>query len=280
MPELPEVETIKKSLLPLLVGKKIVNVELKVENLLKYPEKDKDYFEDTLKNSSFIDIQRRGKYLLFYMDTDSILVIHLRMTGRLLYLPTSEIVDKHTHIIFNLEDDMDLRFHDVRKFGLVYLVPKNGLHLLKGLSSLGPEPLEEEFSLESFKLSLKNKKGKIKPLLLNQQFIAGIGNIYADEILFQARVHPEEIVSNLSEGEIELIYEAIKDRLSQGIKFRGTSIKDYVDGLGNSGTFQNELKIYGKKGESCFNCDHLLERIKVGGRNSTICPECQKSPKS
>ncbi|SMB92918.1 DNA-(apurinic or apyrimidinic site) lyase [Desulfonispora thiosulfatigenes DSM 11270] len=276
MPELPEVETIKRSLLPLLVGKKIINVDIKVPNLLKYPLADKEHFEEVLKGSTFLDIQRRGKYLLFHLNKGWILVIHLRMTGRLLYTPKDQTIEKHTHVIFSLDDGNDLRFHDIRKFGLIYLVPQDGLHLLKGLSGLGPEPLSDDFSLDSFKLALKNKKQKIKPLLLNQNFIAGIGNIYADEILFQAKVHPEEIISNLGEDKIEKIYDAIRDRLTKGIEFRGTSIKDYVDGLGQSGMFQNELKIYGKKGELCLNCGHVFERINVGGRSSTICPWCQK----
>lgn len=276
MPELPEVETIKRSLTPILVNRKMEEVTVNLPKLIKIPFSDAKTFEHILTGSTIKDIKRRGKYLLFHLDSDWILVIHLRMTGRLLYLKTDEKIEKHTHLIFTLDNDYDLRFHDVRQFGLIYLVHKDKLSDIKGLTLLGPEPLGLDFSLECLKNAIKNKKQKIKPFLLDQHRIAGIGNIYADEILFQIGVHPEESIGNLSEAKIEELWFAIKDRLTKGIEFRGTSIKDYVDGLGKSGMFQNELRVYGKSGEPCPNCGHLIERIKVGGRSSNLCPMCQK----
>jgi formamidopyrimidine-DNA glycosylase len=274
MPELPEVETIKRSLEPNLVNKKIMKVQVKMAKLIKKPQ-DPEIFKDILEGSRFKKVKRRGKYLLFYLDRPWVLVIHLRMTGRLLLLNTSEPIEKHTHLIFNLDDGLDLRFHDVRQFGLIYLVPENKLDLISGIRTMGPEPLSEEYTFNCFRDSIKGKKQRAKAFLLDQSCVAGIGNIYADEILFQAGIHPEETVNNLPSEKLQDLWQAIKDRLKAGVESRGTSIKDYVDGFGTKGSFQEQLKVYGRAGETCIQCENKLMKAKVVGRSTVFCPHCQ-----
>lgn len=276
MPELPEVETIRRSLEPNLLGKKIINVTVSLPKLIKIPAGDAQAFQAGLVERRFKEIRRRGKYLLFVLDNDWVLVIHLRMTGRLLYVNHVLPIEKHTHFIFNLDDGQELRFHDIRQFGLVYLVPKEDLNLINGLRTMGPEPLSTEFTFKSFKKALKGKKRRVKTFLLDQRCVAGIGNIYADEILFQAGIHPEDTLDKITPKDEKALWKAIKDRLAAGVIHRGTSIKDYVDGFGQAGTFQHELRVYGKAGQPCSKCGMLIERIKVGGRSTAYCPQCQK----
>lgn len=275
MPELPEVETVRRSLEPLLKGKSIINVEVNLPKLIKIPFNNAEVFKKNLQGKLIDKIERRGKYLLFLLEDNWILVIHLRMTGRLLYMNHDCPVEKHTHLIFYLDNQQDLRFHDVRQFGLIYLVKKNDLQEIKGLANLGVEPLNDDFTAGKLIEMIGSKKQKVKSFLLEQKYIAGIGNIYADEILFQAKIHPEEPVNNLTEKQINMLLKAIKDRLTEGIRYGGTSIKDYVDGLGNTGQFQKHLYVYGKSGEPCLLCGTQIERKKVGGRNSHYCPHCQ-----
>jgi len=275
MPELPEVETVRRTLEPNLLGKKINGIAVNLPKLIKIPQSDAETFKGILVGGKFIDIKRRGKYLLFYMDNAWVLVIHLRMTGRLLYVNNKENIEKHTHLIFYLDDGNELRFHDIRQFGLIYLVPIHQLDLISGLKNLGPEPLNEEFTFSCLKEVLKGKKQKAKVFLLDQRCIAGIGNIYADEILFQAGIHPEKTVDNLTEEKRKALWQAVKDRLGAGVEHRGTSIKDYVDSYGKAGAFQHHLKVYGKAGQPCPRCGSQIERIKVGGRSTAFCPKCQ-----
>lgn len=274
MPELPEVETIRRSLEPNLVDKKIIKVQVNMAKLIKEPS-DIETFIDNLEGSRFRKVRRRGKYLLFYLDRPYVLVIHLRMTGQLLLLKTTDIIEKHTHLIFNLDNGVDLRFHDVRQFGLIYLVPEDKLNLINGIRTMGPEPLDEDFTLRCFLDSIKGKKQRAKAFLLDQRCVAGIGNIYADEILFKAGIHPEEGINNLSPDKLEALWSAIKDRLKAGVESRGTSIKDYVDGFGSKGSFQKQLKVYGKAGEPCVQCKNKLVGAKIAGRSTVFCPHCQ-----
>ncbi|MFZ7102701.1 MAG: DNA-formamidopyrimidine glycosylase [Peptococcaceae bacterium] len=279
MPELPEVETVRRSLEPNLLGKKITDIQVNLPKLIKIPSGDAKAFKEILIGSKFKEIKRRGKYLLFYLDNGWVLVIHLRMTGRLLYIISPQTpVEKHTHFIFSLDNNVQLRFHDIRQFGLIYLVPGDQLEQIAGLQTMGPEPLSAEFSCACLKEIIGTKKQKAKAFLLDQRCVAGIGNIYADEILFQAAIHPDENIGNLSEAKKEALWAAIRDRIGAGIEYRGTSIKDYVDGFGESGSFQHQLKAYGKAGSPCINCGTPLERIISAGRSTVYCPKCQ--PKS
>jgi len=276
MPELPEVETVRRSLEPNLLGKKIIDIKVNMPKLIKIPAGDASAFTNNLIGCTFKEIKRRGKYLLFILDNNQTLVIHLRMTGRLLYVEKEVPIEKHTHFIFSLDDGYELRFHDIRQFGLIYLVASQEVGLITGLKTMGPEPLSEDFTLKCFKEALRGKKQRAKVFLLDQRCVAGIGNIYADEILFQAGIHPDETVDKLTAEKIKALWEAIKDRLQAGVEHRGSSIKDYVDGFGQAGTFQHQLKVYGKSGQACLKCGTQIERIKVGGRSTSYCPKCQK----
>ena len=276
MPELPEVETVCRSLWPFLIGKTVEKCEVKEEKLIKSSTAAE--FVQDICGSTFTAVNRRGKYILLETDKGETLVVHLRMTGKLLISDKTEEVGKHTHVRFILNDDQkELRYDDTRKFGILYLGDRQKLSELNGLASLGYEPLSEEFTPQALAEMMRKCQKKIKAFLLDQTKIAGIGNIYADEILFQAKIHPESVTKNITDEKvITALHFAIRDRLSQGIKYGGSSIKDYVNSFGESGSFQKMHKVYGKYGEACSECGTILEKITSAGRTSTYCPHCQK----
>ncbi len=274
MPELPEVETIRRSLEQKLKGKTFVGVEVLMDKMLKGVTPDKAGEEITGKKIT--SIERRGKYLIIRLSGGKSMVIHLRMTGQLVHCPSEKEKAKHTHIVFQFNDKSQLRFVDQRQFGKVQLVADDELDSLSGLKDLGIEPLSAGFTRELFKKELRNRRTKIKPLLLDQTFIAGIGNIYADEALFRARINPERVAATLSPREVSLLYKAIKDVLLEGIENKGTSIRDYIDGEGNRGSNQDNLRVYGREGEPCPRCGKPIERKVIGGRSSHFCHKCQK----
>lgn len=279
MPELPEVETVCRSLEPMISGKMIVDVQVYLPKIVQCSSLDT--FCQAVTGGVFQNIERRGKYILLNFKSDraaslQTLLVHLRMTGKLLYLPAEEPVGKHTHLVLTLENGYTLRYDDVRQFGGVALHPHDSCAALPELTKLGPEPLGDDFTVQWLQKKMSGKKQKAKAFLLDQCNIAGIGNIYADEILFQARIHPEEPVCNLADDEtVALLWYAIRDRLTLGIQYGGSSIKDYVDSLGNAGTFQQMHKAYGRSGKPCIECGCLMEKMVSAGRSSCYCPNCQ-----
>lgn len=272
MPELPEVETIKESLKAKILFKKIKEADILCEKLIKYPEKP-DFIKN-IKDKKIKNLQRKGKFLILKLSHNYNLVVHLGMTGQLLYFNSHQSFDKHTHVLFNFEDSSQLQYNDVRKFGALWLVSDGWLRFVPGLSELGPEPLKKEFSLEYFQKAL-NKKSIIKYLLLNQKNLAGLGNIYVDEILFRAEIHPRRPSSELSDLEGEKLYYTILEVLGEAIKARGTSVVNYMDGNSQKGEFQKHLKVYKRLGNPCYNCETPVERIVLAGRGTYFCPECQ-----
>ncbi|MGI6145058.1 MAG: bifunctional DNA-formamidopyrimidine glycosylase/DNA-(apurinic or apyrimidinic site) lyase [Clostridia bacterium] len=274
MPELPEVETVRRSLFPYLKGVRIENVEILFAGIVKEPEPA--LFREKIKGRTVKEIKRRGKYLLFTLDEDLTLVIHLRMTGQLTICSKEFPLNKHTHLTFALSSGKELRFTDVRKFGLVYLVPTGKWEGIKGLFNLGFEPLAPDFTFDVFTEFITNKQGKLKPFLLDQSKIAGIGNIYADEILFEAGLHPQREIKTLTPREIKKLYFALRTILEESINCRGTTMHDFVDGHGKKGSFQERLQVYGRRGEACNRCGTRLQRIVVAGRGTVFCPHCQK----
>ncbi|MDS1030750.1 DNA-formamidopyrimidine glycosylase [Bacillota bacterium LX-D] len=274
MPELPEVETVRRSLEKRLLGRKIKKVNIFMPKLIKIPGPED--FERGLEGARIDALKRRGKYLLICLSTGFIWVTHLRMTGQLIYSRPNDEVQKHTHLIFELDNGDQLRYVDIRRFGTIYLLKPEEFSLVKGLRELGPEPLGDDFSFEKFSNELKNKKGKLKQLLLDQRFIAGIGNIYADEILFDAGLQPERLANTLNDDELQKLYRSIRSVLQLGIANRGTSMRNYVDGDGRTGDFQKLLKVYGKGGQPCPKCGRILLKQRVGGRSSCYCKHCQK----
>jgi formamidopyrimidine-DNA glycosylase len=274
MPELPEVETIKRTLEKKIAGLTISGVDVNLPKVIRSPSPDEFITEVTGKK--IIRLRRRGKYLLIFLSGDKLLVVHLRMTGRLVYTDAKEPPPRHTHVIFRLSNGNELRFTDMRQFGTIQLSSTKDLNKVKGLKDLGPEPLEREFSRDFLRRELKRKRTRIKPLLLDQTFVAGLGNIYVDEALYRARLHPERLACTLSPREIANLYHAIVEVLQEGIENRGTSMRDYVDGDGRAGSYQELLQVYNREGEKCRRCGSTIERIKVGGRSSYYCPACQK----
>lgn len=273
MPELPEVETIARGLRQQILDKKIIDCKINYEGIIEYPPEHK--FRKKMKDTYIDEIKRRGKYLIIRLSGGSDLIFHLGMTGKLLVKSDKEKVDKHTHLIVKLNDNKELRFNNIRKFGRVYLVKSREWEKAGGLSRLGPEPLSDDFTLEIFKNGFKNRTTYIKSLLLKQDFIAGLGNIYTDEALFEAGIAPDRRSNTLSEEEKENLYKAIIKILEKGIKYCGTSFSDYVDSNGVPGSFQDKLKVYGQEGENCPFCDEKIIKEKIGGRSSHYCPKCQ-----
>ncbi|QGG49083.1 DNA-formamidopyrimidine glycosylase [Heliorestis convoluta] len=274
MPELPEVETVRRTLEKKVVGHKIEGVTIKLAKMVSsLPGED---FAETLLGRTIEAIKRRGKYLIFQLSGDYSLVIHLRMTGRLVASPKEEPLLPHCHVIFQLSQEVELRYSDVRQFGTLTLRPSNQLTDLSGLMSLGPEPLSEDFTVQIFLKALSQKKSKLKPLLLNQHFLAGLGNIYVDEALARAGLHPDRLAQSLQEEEGQKLYQSIQEVLREGIEARGTSFRDYVDGEGQKGDFQNQLWVYGREGEACRRCHEKIIREKRAGRSTHFCPCCQQ----
>ncbi len=275
MPELPEVETIRRSLVPVVLHKPIEAVQIRYARLVQHMSVQD--LQAVLVGNQFIDLARRGKYLLFQLANNWELVAHLRMTGRLIYFSSGRIpLAKHTSAVFDFGVQGQLRLEDVRKFATLDLVPRGNYEQIKGLSSLGVEPLSADFSMGLFARLLRGRKAKIKGLLLDQSKLAGLGNIYVDESLFMAKIHPERPAGSLTKKEAGRLYEAIRSVLEQAIANQGTTFRDYRTGYGQEGSFQNKLLIYGKKGELCPRCQTEVQHIKVAGRTSHYCPRCQK----
>jgi len=274
LPELPEVETIRRTLEVLVLGKTIEDVEVRWGKIIKEPD-DAELFRLFLKGQTIREIGRRGKFLIFYLD-DYSLVSHLRMEGKYGLFDKSEEMDKHTHVIFSFTDGTELRYRDVRKFGTMHLYPKGTELDVLPLSKVGPEPFSDEFMPEHLAEGLRKTHRFIKTVLLDQRLLAGLGNIYVDEALFHAGIHPERPASSLDKEEIERLYAAIKTTLADAIEKGGSTIRSYVNSQGQIGMFQLELFAYSRKGQPCKTCGTIMERIIVGGRGTVYCPSCQK----
>lgn len=274
MPELPEVETIKNSLQPLLKDEIIRKVDVYYPGILR--NMGSEEFASTAKDRCIKSVQRRGKYLLITLTDGYTLIIHLKMSGQLVVTSAGEPVLKHTHLIFHLCADKQLRYIDTRKFGMIFLVPDDDWSQTRGLRYLGPEPLGEEFTPKVLADALAERQIGIKAFLLDQSMIAGIGNIYADEILFAAGIDPRRRTRSLNDKEKERLYCSIRNKLTEGIANRGTTLRDYIDGLGGKGGFQAKLEVYGRKNKLCNRCGNELTGTVCSGRSTVYCPNCQK----
>ncbi|MEQ6375692.1 DNA-formamidopyrimidine glycosylase [Bacillaceae bacterium S4-13-58] len=273
MPELPEVEAVRQTLKKLVISKKIQDVSVLWPNIVRQPD-DKNEFISLLKGQTIIDIHRRGKFLIFELE-DVVLVSHLRMEGKYLVMSSSEEKDAYTHILFHFEDGTDLRYRDVRKFGTMEIFPKGLENTLPPLNGLGPEPLGKELTVSYLEHKLRKTSRVIKQVLLDQSVIAGLGNIYVDEVLFQSQIHPTRKASSLTTKEISQLVKAIKDVIQRAIEHGGSTIRTYVNSQGKKGSYQDYLLVYGKKEEPCSRCGHPIEKIKVAQRGTHFCPVCQ-----
>jgi formamidopyrimidine-DNA glycosylase len=290
MPELPEVETTVSQLNKEVLGRKILDCIIETKKLIKKP-KSIQAFRKQIKGAKIEKIWRRGKNIIFELSNKKFLLVHLKLTGHFLIgkwkkeknnwtvvegnEALKDPMNRFLRIIFLLDDGRELALCDLRKFAKIEILEKKDLE--KQLSKLGPEPLDESFTLEKFKEILsKVKKGKIKKVLMDQQKIAGIGNIYSDEILWEAKVHPAKNVKKLKEEEIKKIFEAMKKILKKGIESGGESISDFRQITGEKGKFDEQRKVYKREGEKCFRCGAKIKRMKFGERSSYFCPLCQK----
>ncbi|MBY7143840.1 DNA-formamidopyrimidine glycosylase [Virgibacillus sp. NKC19-3] len=274
MPELPEVETIKETLKHLVMHKTIEDVAIYWPNIVKEPD-DVERFKTLLAGQTIRDLTRKGKFLLFQLD-DYVLVSHLRMEGKYSVHQASEPVKKHTHVIFTFTDGGELRYNDVRKFGTMHLYKRGEEGSQKPLNKLGPDPFDETFTLDYLYNKLKSTDRVIKVVLLDQSIISGLGNIYVDETLYKANVHPLKQSSKLTKNEIKAIQKQIIATLADAVKQGGTTIRSYVNVQGDMGMFQQELFVYGQEDKACQKCGSPIVKIKVGGRGTHICNTCQK----
>ncbi|MGX7172553.1 DNA-formamidopyrimidine glycosylase [Enterococcus ratti] len=273
MPELPEVETVRRGLLRLVIGKKIQKIQVRWPKIIEQPETP--IFEASLIGEEIISISRRGKFLIFHLNHYD-LISHLRMEGKYKFVEKNASIDKHTHVIFFFEDGSQLRYHDVRKFGRMVLVEKDTSASYKGIMKLGPEPVPDQFLLEAFISGLKKSHKAIKVLLLEQKLVTGLGNIYVDEVLWEAKIHPEQPANTLKLKEAKWLRKSIIDVLSRAIEAGGTTIRSYLNALGESGNFQVALHVYGQTGKPCVRCHTPIVKIKVAQRGTHYCPNCQR----
>ncbi|MFO7951688.1 MAG: bifunctional DNA-formamidopyrimidine glycosylase/DNA-(apurinic or apyrimidinic site) lyase [Bacillota bacterium] len=279
MPELPEVEVIRRELAPLIEGKIFAKPLLEFPSTIESPAPD--LFVSRLEGRKIINTGRKGKYLLIYLD-QGILVVHLRMTGNLIYVPEKYEVepeeDRFLRLTLPFNDGSSLRYCDMRRFGRLWLVERERELKEKVLKNVGPD-IFEDLCCEDFLKLLENRKtARLKPLLLDQNFVAGMGNIYTDECLYRCGLHPRRQVADLNRAEAEELYRQIRQVLTEGIKYGGTTFRDYRTSSGALGDFQSRLVVYGRKGETC-RCGTPIEKITVGGRATYYCPRCQESPK-
>ena len=301
MPELPEVETIVRDLKRKIIGRKIKSAWFDSPRQIFLQKKMVGFklvrapkladFEKQIKGSKIIDVQRRAKNILIYFTNDKMMLIHQKMTGHLLYGKweiiakkpqsilkgaLSERVNDFIHFILYFDNEWQLALSDMRKFAKVIFGNKSEIENLKELRELGPEPLEKSFDFKKFKEVVGNKTGKIKQVLMDPYIIAGIGNIYSDDILWEAKIHPFQSTKTLKDMELKRIFLAIKKILTQAVKLRGTSFSDYRDVEGKKGYYVGKRRVYQREGEKCLHCGGIIKRVKMGGRSAHFCPKCQK----
>lgn len=274
MPELPEVETVCRGLRAHLPGRRITRVIVRSQDVIHQPLSAED-FAGALTGQRFCKIERRGKYILLVLD-GGWLVCHLRMTGKLLVRDGEAAPGKHTHVIFALDDGTQLFYDDVRRFG-GFTFSHDDPCKQPPLAELGPEPLSQAFDADAFRTTCRGRRRPVKAHLLDQHVVAGIGNIYADEILFRAGVRPRKSAARLTGKECAAIVSATKDVLREAIAVGGSTIRDYVDSEMHAGSFQLAHQVYGRAGKPCLRCGTILKSVSVGGRSSVYCPHCQKS---
>ncbi|HEX9664807.1 MAG TPA: bifunctional DNA-formamidopyrimidine glycosylase/DNA-(apurinic or apyrimidinic site) lyase [Patescibacteria group bacterium] len=288
MPELPEVETIRRGFKKYLTGKKIISVKVKVPKLVKLPVAQ---FKKLLRGSKIKDVRRRAKLLIIDLSNKFSLLIHLKMTGQLVYRrPGGQLLagghpikdglenlpNKYSHIVFTFNDQSNLFFNDLRKFGWMKVIATDQVEKYLREVGYGPEPLDQAFTLKKFKKMLAGReKSKIKALLLKQDFIAGLGNIYCDEACFYAKIHPLRTVKSLTDQEIKKLYQGIKKVLKDSIELGGTSFDQYVNIDGARGGYVPRLKVYQRQGNPCRRCCTKIVKIKAAGRGTHFCPKCQ-----
>ncbi len=299
MPELPEVETVRRQLADVLPGRTVTAVDVQLPRVVQNATPEE--LEALVVGRTFAAVRRRGKYLLLPFAADGTphgaavnvhdddghgaaerdagergpqLVVHLRMTGSLMVVDADTELNPYTRVVFALDDGRELRFADVRTFGTIHFVG-DGRPGPTGLAALGPEPLADEFTPQVLAQALAGRKAPVKAVLLDQRRVAGLGNIYVDEALHAAGIHPERAAGELTDEEIERLHGSVRAVLEEAVAKGGTTIRDYVNSRGEEGQFQLYLHVYGRAGEPCRRCHAPIERLKVAGRGTHVCPRCQ-----
>ena len=272
MPELPEVETVRRGLEKMILGKKISNIDIRYPKMIKT---DLDEFQKEMPGQVIQSMGRRGKYLLFYLS-DKVLISHLRMEGKYFYYPDQVPERKHAHVLIHFEDGETLVYEDVRKFGTMELLAPELLDAYFVSKKLGPEPTEQDFDLEIFRGALKKSKKPIKSHLLDQTLVAGLGNIYVDEVLWRAKVHPSRLSSSLTAQEARKVHDETIKVLGEAVEKGGSTIRTYTNAFGEDGTMQEFHQVYDKTGQACSRCGAIIEKIQLGGRGTHFCPKCQR----
>lgn len=278
MPELPEVETVARGLRIALPGRRILEVRLGKTDFIENPAA----LEEQLPGKQIRAVGRQGKFLLVKLESsrektkDLGLLIHLGMTGQIRVCPPEAPVAPHTHVFLALDDGKELRYTDIRRFGRMRLLMDGAREEVLG--SLGHDPLE--MTEEQFATAIGSRRSRVKALLLDQHVTSGVGNIYADESLWRARIHPMRIGAMLKRDEIHRLYRTVRDVLNEAIRLRGSSVSDYVDSEGQRGEFQQRHRVYQREGKKCFRCGSKIRRAIVAGRSSHFCPRCQRAPRT
>jgi formamidopyrimidine-DNA glycosylase len=285
MPELPEVETVARGLRRTIVGRRILSVRLGKTDFIDDPAA----LEQQLPGRQIQAVERYGKFMLLRLSpvtsagsdvtngetAPAALLVHLGMTGQIAPNPAAQPCEKHTHACFLLDDDRELRYTDARRFGrLAYL---SAGPLAEELRSFGADPLE--VSLEEFVKQARTRRARIKALLLDQRFLRGVGNIYADESLWRAKLHPARLGAALKREQLKTLHRVLREILEKAIALRGSSISDFLDAEGQPGEYQRHHRAYGREGQSCYRCAALIRRAIVAGRSSYFCPKCQRAPR-
>ena len=273
MPEKPEVITVVNNLKTKILGRLITDCNVFWDNIISYPVSDE--FRKMVIGQKINDITTRGKWIVVMLDKYGLL-IHLRMEGKFMFRSKGEFISKHEHVEFILDDEISFRFHDVRKFGKMHLISKDDLYNVEPLRLLGKEFDDVTLTGEYLYKSIHDKKLPVKTVLLDQTIICGIGNIYDDEILFMSKIHPLRKACDISLEECDTIVDNTRRVLKRAISLGGTTIKSFTSSEGVHGLFQNELLVHGKAGRMCPNCSDVLKKIKVGGRGTHFCENCQK----
>ncbi len=276
MPELPEVETVRRGLENQIIGRKILKVKVNRAKTIEGLEPSE--FESKLAGQKFKVIKRRAKYLFFELESGEVISAHLKMSGAFLVHPANLEAPKHTHVVFELDDGRELRFKDLRAFGRLSLYGSiDEAYQIGSIPNLAPEPFEPEFTLEHFEKSLKKFSSPIKVVLLDQsKAVSGVGNIYADESLFLSGIRPQKSANTLSKAQVKKLYDAVKKVIGDSIEAGGTTVRDYVNANGSFGEYALKLFVYGQKKGNCKICKTAIEYIRLGQRGTHYCPKCQE----
>ena len=278
--ELPEVEVMRRDLEKEVVGKKVKDVEVRPHRnamrVIRRHARRKE-FADRLAGRKFTKVDRKGKYLLLHLDDGEVLVVHFGMSGQLRRGTKRQALPQHTHVVIEFQQGGDLRFVDPRTFGEMFVTEADQLGKIREIDHIAIDPLEDTFTWQEFSAELARRATRLKPLLMDQKFISGLGNIYSDEVLFAAGLRYDRMSDSLSSQEVRRLYRAMREVLQDAVRFRGTTLEDdaYVDIFGKSGDFAGELKVYGRRGLPCRRCRTPIDTVKLSGRTGFFCPQCQ-----